>query len=70
MNARILFEDRGIRCRLEIAYENGDVCIRDFVQVSKLVNFCKSHGCDVLVEDCHTVDHIDNFNWIGLMKTN
>lgn len=62
MNARILFENKSIRCRLEIAYANGDVCTRDFVKVSNLVNFCKSHGCDVLVGDCHIVDHIDNFN--------
>ena len=62
MNAKALFENKSIKCRVEITHDNGKVETKDFSKVSSLVNYCNEHGIEIPIGNCQTVDELPNFN--------
>lgn len=59
MNAKALFENKNIKCRVEITHDNGKVETKDFSKVSDLVNFVNSRGIEIPLNDCQAVDNLD-----------
>lgn len=59
MNAKALFENKSLRCRVEIVHDNGKVETEDFYKVSDLVNFVNERGIDIPLSNCHAVDSLD-----------
>ncbi len=59
MNAKALFSNKNLKCRVEITNDNGEVETQDFDKVSDLVNFVNSRGIEIPLNDCQAVDNLD-----------
>lgn len=62
MNAKALFENSSIRCRVEVTHDNGHVETKDFYSVSQLVNYCNEKDISIPISDCIAVDDLPNFH--------
>lgn len=61
MNAKALFENKSIKCRVEFTHDNGKVETKDFSKVSNLVNYCNEHHIDIPLSNCQTVEELPDF---------
>ena len=71
MKAKVLFENKNIRCRLVVTHEGGPAEpgsivqnvdyeeLHDFDNVSDLVNYCLGNHIEVPIGDCTTVESLD-----------
>lgn len=62
MNAKALFENKSINCRVEITHDNGKVETKDFSKVINLVNYCNDRNIDIPIGNCEAVDELPNFD--------